>query len=217
VTGRDAGQPALTPDVLAEPGARIRAVLDGIFGPLAVVGTAFATQRRTCRAAGDELTPDRLSGLREIVWRQLGLLPAADGAGIVAAPGVIAGKDRHLEWWQRPASGEGTADGFARIRADSRFHIEVAQASQSERLTRLEVGLQTQLGELLWLPPEPTGATSVAGATELLDHLAVSAEHAAIADAIAAEDGDRARMLAEGHVERNLRRLTALRLAMAQG
>jgi DNA-binding FadR family transcriptional regulator len=105
----------------------------------------------------------------------------------------------------------------SRIRADSRFHIEVAQASQSERLTRLEVGLQTQLGELLWLPPEPTVAAAAAAATELLGHLAVSAEHAAIADAIAAEDGDRARMLAEGHVERNLRRLTALRLALAQG
>ena len=105
----------------------------------------------------------------------------------------------------------------SRIRADSRFHIEVAQASQSERLTRLEVGLQTQLGELLWLPPDPAAAAAVPGAAEPLDHLAASAEHAAIADAIAAEDGDRARMLAEGHVARNLRRLTALRLAMAQG
>ena len=63
----------------------------------------------------------------------------------------------------------------------------------------------------------PAGATAVPGAAEPLDHLAVSAEHAAIADAIAAEDGDRARMLAEGHVARNLRRLAALRLAMAQG
>ena len=105
----------------------------------------------------------------------------------------------------------------ARIMADSRFHIEVAQASQSERLTRLEVGLQTQLGEVLWLPPEATGSTAAAEATELLDHVAVSVEHAAIADAIAAEDGDRARLLAERHVERNLRRLTAMRLAMAQG
>jgi GntR family transcriptional repressor for pyruvate dehydrogenase complex len=101
----------------------------------------------------------------------------------------------------------------SRIRADSRFHIEVAQASQSERLTRLEVGLQTQLGEMLWLPPEPAGTTAVTGAAELLDHVAESAEHAAIA----AEDGDMARMLAERHAERNLRRLTALRLAMAQG
>ncbi len=33
----------------------------------------------------------------------------------MAAPGVIAGKDRHLEWWQRTGSGDGP-DGFARIR-----------------------------------------------------------------------------------------------------
>src|ERR1700690_1393100 len=48
----------------------------------------------------------------------------------------------------------GAASLGSRIRADSRFHIEVAIASQSERLTRLEVELQTQLGDLLWLPPD---------------------------------------------------------------
>ena len=101
---------------LQAPAARVRAALDGVFGPVAAIGDAFAAQRRRSAAAGAALTPDRLAGLREVVWRQLGLLPAADGAGIVAAPGVIAGKDRHLEWWQRPASGDGTADGFARIR-----------------------------------------------------------------------------------------------------
>jgi hypothetical protein len=116
VTGREAGLPELTPEVLAEPGARIRAVLDDIFGPLALVGAAFATQRRSCRAAGDELTADRLSGLRGIIWQQLGQLPAADGVGIVAAPGVVAGRDRHLEWWQRTGSGESGTDGYARIR-----------------------------------------------------------------------------------------------------
>jgi GntR family transcriptional regulator, transcriptional repressor for pyruvate dehydrogenase complex len=103
----------------------------------------------------------------------------------------------------------------ARIRADSRFHIQVAQASQSERLTRLEVELQTQLAELLWLPPETTGAADDTGVTQPLDHVAVCAEHAAITEAIAAAAGDEARLLAERHVDRNLRRLTAL-LAMAQ-
>jgi GntR family transcriptional regulator, transcriptional repressor for pyruvate dehydrogenase complex len=127
-----------------------------------------------------------------------------------------------------------------RIRTDSRFHIEVAIASQSERLTRLEVGLQTQLAELLWLPhtdprpgpgpggpgpdPDPDhGGGGRAGPArdldraELLDPVAVAAEHREIALAISIEDGERARVLAERHVERNLRRLTALRLAMAQG
>ena len=42
-----------------------------------------------------------------------------------------------------------------------------------------------------------------------------AAEHAAIAAAIEAEDGARARLLAEEHAEANLRRLTALRRALA--
>ncbi len=123
----------------------------------------------------------------------------------------------------------------SRIRVDSRFHIEVALAAQSERLTRLEVGLQTQLAELIWLPPEglepgagrggPAAQPMSGGAArpgggdwaELLDPVAAAAEHREIALAISAEDGERARLLAERHVERNLRRLTALRLGMAQG
>ena len=152
------------------------------------------------------------SSLRDLVDEQF----AVSGAAARLAAARASGADlRRLYTLVRQLSVAPSLG--SRIRADSRFHIEVAQASQSERLTRLEVGLQTQLGELLWLPPEPAGATAVPGATEPLDRLAVSAEHAAIADAIAAEDGDRARMLAEGHVARNLRRLTALRLAMAQG
>jgi GntR family transcriptional repressor for pyruvate dehydrogenase complex len=94
----------------------------------------------------------------------------------------------------------------SRIRADSRFHIEVALASQSERLTRLEVGLQTRLAELLWLPHDRE-----------LDVAEVAGEHHAIANAISAEDGDRARELAERHVEHGLRRLVLLRLAMYEG
>ena len=128
----------------------------------------------------------------------------------------------------------------SQIRADSQFHIEVAIASQSERLARLEVGLQTQLAELLWLPGLPglpgkpilpvselTADAASAPARspaslgppdvgEALDPVRAAAEHRAIAEAIAAEDGERARVLAERHVERNLRRLTALRLGMAQ-
>jgi GntR family transcriptional regulator, transcriptional repressor for pyruvate dehydrogenase complex len=155
------------------------------------------------------------SSLRDLIDEQF----AVSGAAAKLAAARASGADvRRLYTLVRQLSAASTLG--SRIRADSRFHIEVAQASQSERLTRLELGLQTQLAELLWLPPEATGTTGAAGAgtaTELLDHVAVAAEHAAIADAITAEDGDRARMLAELHVESNLRRLTAIRLAMAQG
>ena len=101
---------------LGAPAARVRAALEGVFGPVAAIGDGFAAQRRHCAASGAALTPERLAGMRELIWRRLGLLPGADGAGIVAAPGVVAGKERHLEWWQRPASGEGAAASFARIR-----------------------------------------------------------------------------------------------------
>jgi DNA-binding FadR family transcriptional regulator len=163
--------------------------------------------------------------LRDLIDEQFAVSGAAAKLAAARASGADVRRLRALVRQLSVAPSLGS-----RIRADSRFHIGVAQASQSERLTRLEFGLQTHLGELLWLPPEapeqagPTvardaldPAAAAAGATGLLDHVAVAAEHAAIADAISAEDGDRARLLAERHVERNLRRLTALRLAMAHG
>jgi GntR family transcriptional regulator, transcriptional repressor for pyruvate dehydrogenase complex len=148
--------------------------------------------------------------LRDLVDEQL----AVSGAAAKLAAARADGPDvRRLHTLARQLSGA-TSLG-PQIRADSRFHIEVARTSQSERLTRLEVELQTQLGELLWLPPA-AATMAVAGAAEPLDPVAAAAEHAAIADAIAAEHGNQARELAERHVEANLRRLTALRLAMAR-
>ena len=110
----------------------------------------------------------------------------------------------------------------ARIMADSRFHIEVAIASKSKRLTALEVALQARLGELLWLPAEAGGEAGrqVEPLAPLPhdrvppDHVTAAEEHAAIAAAIGAEDGSRARLLAEEHAEANLRRLTTLRLTL---
>ncbi len=101
---------------LEAAGSRVRAALEDMFGAVARIGAAFAAQHRACLAAGAALSPDRLSGMREVIWRQLALLPGADGAGVVAAPGVVAGKQRHLEWWQRTLADDGGQDGFARIR-----------------------------------------------------------------------------------------------------
>jgi hypothetical protein len=115
-TARRDGRSNDGPDGMTETAGRVRAALEEIFGRIAPIGTAFAAQRRACLAAGTELTPDRLTGVREIIWHQLGLLPAADGAGIVAAPGVVGGRERHLEWWQRGASGDDAPDNYSRIR-----------------------------------------------------------------------------------------------------
>jgi DNA-binding FadR family transcriptional regulator len=39
-----------------------------------------------------------------------------------------------------------------RRRADARFHIEIAVAAQSVRLTHAEMSLQAEIGELMWIP-----------------------------------------------------------------
>src|SRR3984957_17203571 len=171
------------------------------------------------------------STLRDLIDEQFAVSGAAAKLAAARASGASV---RRLHTLVHQLSG--AASRGPRTRADSRFHIEVAIASQSERLTRLEVELQTQLGELLWLPPEPAGMTPASSgpvsggpvssgpassgpvssgeAAGLLAPAVAAAEHAAIAEAIAAEDGDGARLLAERHVERTLRRLTAMRLAL---
>jgi hypothetical protein len=113
---RPDGRSDARPDGLTETAGRVRAAVEEIFGRITPIGAAFAAQRRACLATGTELTPDRLTGVREIIWQQLRLLPAADGAGIVAAPGVVGGRERHLEWWQRAAAGDDAPDHYSRIR-----------------------------------------------------------------------------------------------------
>ena len=91
----------------------------------------------------------------------------------------------------------------ARIKADSRFHIEVAVATRSERLLRREVALQAESVGMLWLPHLSEADTE-----------AIVQEHHEIATAIAEEDADSARHHAERHVRSNLRRLTAAHLGL---
>ncbi|HQR26946.1 MAG TPA: GntR family transcriptional regulator [Nocardioides sp.] len=90
------------------------------------------------------------------------------------------------------------------IRADTRFHIELAIAAHSERLTRREVALQAEVSGLLWLPLGPP-----------VDVGAQVAAHHALAVAVAAEDPDRARDLAEEHVGSDLHRLVTLNLLLS--
>ncbi len=94
----------------------------------------------------------------------------------------------------------------ARMKADTRFHVEIAISTRSERLTRREVALQSETTGLLWLPH--------LGEAEVRR---MAIEHREIASAIAAEDPERARERAEHHVRRNLRRLTAAHLALVGG
>ena len=91
------------------------------------------------------------------------------------------------------------------IRADSRFHVEVAVAAQSERLTRQEVRLQAEICGMLWFPDGPA-----------IDQAALAAEHHAIAAAIADGDTDLARRHAQRHVRNSMTRLTELHLHVTE-
>lgn len=88
-----------------------------------------------------------------------------------------------------------------RRRADARFHIEIAVAAQSVRLTHAEMSLQAEIGELMWIPGEGSITPQMA-----------QSEHQAIADAISAGDPNLAGALAEAHVTRGIKKLIDLRL-----
>ena len=92
-----------------------------------------------------------------------------------------------------------------RRRADGRFHIEVAAASQSPRLTTAEISLQSQVGALLWLP-----------GSEALAPDEAACQHEEIADAIACGDRPLARTLAEEHVRQEMGRLLELHLQLVR-
>lgn len=92
---------------------------------------------------------------------------------------------------------------LARHRADARFHIEVAAAAQSLRLTHAEMRLQSEVGELLWMEAAGGG-----------DITLVEQEHQAILQALVAGDSVLAGALAEAHVNRGIKRLISLRLEL---
>jgi len=89
-----------------------------------------------------------------------------------------------------------------RRRADARLHIEVAATAQSPRLTRAEMDLWSEIGDLVWLPMEGRDVTPAAR------------DHDLLIDAIEARAPERARELAERHVAAETGRLLELRLSL---
>jgi GntR family transcriptional repressor for pyruvate dehydrogenase complex len=107
---------------------------------------------------------------------------------------------RVREFAERVGSATSIGD---RVRAHSRFFIEVALASQSERLTRAEVRLQAEFGDLLWTPGD-----------RQFEPAAAAAALSAIAVAIRDERAEVARMLAEQHVQAATRWLIGCHLRL---
>lgn len=88
-------------------------------------------------------------------------------------------------------------------RAEAQFHLELAAATQSARMTQEELRLQAEFGPLLWL--------SMATAD---GRRRSEADHAGIVDAIAAGDQERARRLTEDHVGRAIDSVVRMRLEL---
>ena len=87
------------------------------------------------------------------------------------------------------------------VRADSRFHIEIAVLAQSERLMQTEMRLLSESVEILWSILEWKA-----------DREWAAADHRAIVDALKRGDVDAAQSAVRDHVLRNTYRLVEHRL-----
>src|SRR3972149_4854289 len=86
-------------------------------------------------------------------------------------------------------------------RADAGFHLAIASAARSPRLTAAETPIQTEGGELMTLIPPPPEALRVS-----------NAQHRAILEAVSRRDPESARALMESHVRGTGDFLVGLRL-----
>lgn len=144
---------------------------------------------RASAAALTELSPGRPAQIAGTDLRELGDARAAVAgtAARLAAERATAGDITRLrELLDRLSA---APESIQQRRIESRFHIDVAAAARSVRLTLQEIELQTELGRLLWATPR-TAAELVAAITS----------HRQVVDAIAARDGARARRITEDHI-----------------
>jgi DNA-binding FadR family transcriptional regulator len=154
-------------------------------------------------APGADRLRERLRGWSSEELRDLGDHWAAlsGAAARLAAqrtgPGDLDQLRRTVEEFAR------TGDVPARARLYGRFHVELAAAAQSARLTREQVALQTDVGALLCLVLDDDACREE-----------VAERQCAVLAAVQDGDEDSARSLAERCVQRSAARLIALRLEL---
>lgn len=144
--------------------------------------------------AREQLAELTLSQLRDLVDEHEGM--SGQAAALAAERAADTNARRLFRFTEELRAAHGPAEC---IRADSRFHVEMAVAAQSERLTRHEVRLQAEICGMLWYPEGPPAPLAT-----------IVAEHHEIAVAIASGAEDVARRRAQDHARAALARLTSL-------
>ncbi|WP_132126469.1 FadR/GntR family transcriptional regulator [Actinocrispum wychmicini] len=160
-------------------------------------GGSFVRAPRTPSPWQDRLRAVSLSDLRDVGDHYVAI------AGAAARLAAERSSPEDVERLRLATEDLRTAYGAEAARAERHFHLEIAAAAQSPRLTHQEVQLQGEGGGLLWLP---------LGAEE--SHREAYAEHLAITEAIADADGALARSLTEEHILGALDRLAEAHLRL---
>lgn len=143
----------------------------------------------------------RLVGSSMAELRDLGDEQSANGMAAVRLA-MERASENDLDRLASIAELVATADTPAAcVRADSRFHIEIAVLAQSERLMQTEMRLLSESVEILWSVLDP-----------LRDREWSAAEHRGIVTAMRSGDVDAAQSAVRDHVSRNLYRIVDHRL-----
>lgn len=148
---------------------------------------------RRARALLRELTVD---DLRDLVDYRVAI------AGASAALAAQRASQSELEAMRHTVEAMESAASYRQFRrADVRFHLAVASAARSPRLTAAEAAMQVEVGALMALIPHPPEALHVS-----------NAQHRAILEALSRTEPDSARTLMEAHVRGTGDFLVGLRL-----
>jgi DNA-binding FadR family transcriptional regulator len=123
-------------------------------------------------------------------------------AGAAAALAAERALQAELEGMRHAVEAMETLDSYEDFRrADVRFHLAVASAARSPRLTAAEASMQAEVGALMSLIPHPPEALRIS-----------NAQHRAILEAVSRREPEGARMLMEAHVRGTGDFLVGLRL-----
>lgn len=159
---------------------------------------------RMSQKALDDLTRHRLAEVGVSDLRELGDMHGMVAGSAARLAAERASRTEVVRLRDLAARMEAADDAIELHRLEGRFYIEMAAATQSARLTLLEIEIQGDLAQVMWRLQPDRAATSVA------------AERMAVVDAVEEHDGDRARRLTEAQVTEDTRRLIDDHIAMTR-